>query len=145
METFFIKALVYVLAEWLKCLPIEKIDGPLLSIFISLLSSTIFELGRYVILKIRSRMKTELSKKGGSGMEKIYACLIGDWVCLNDDPGCTIGENGKDLLTWYEEGADIFAPEERKPDTYYQLDYVHIRFKGRDYRINPIHIQVVEG
>lgn len=24
-------------------------------------------------------------------MTKVYACLLGDWVCLNDDPDCKIG------------------------------------------------------
>lgn len=24
-------------------------------------------------------------------MTKIYACLIGNWVCLNDDPKCKMG------------------------------------------------------
>ena len=24
-------------------------------------------------------------------MDKIYACLLGEWVCLNDDPDCKIG------------------------------------------------------
>ena len=30
-------------------------------------------------------------------MDKIYACLLGEWVCLNDDPDCKIG--GEHLYT----------------------------------------------
>lgn len=33
-------------------------------------------------------------------MTKIYACLIGDWVCLNDDPDCKIGPNQVNPLIW---------------------------------------------
>ncbi len=75
---------------------------------------------------------------------KIYACLIGNWVCLNDDPDCKIGNDGKSPDMWYEENAVIYAPENRKPDTYYELDYVKILYKGVVYRINPIFIQTVE-
>ncbi len=28
-------------------------------------------------------------------MKLIYACLLGNWVCLNDDENCTIGDNNQ--------------------------------------------------
>ena len=78
-------------------------------------------------------------------MTKIYACLVGNWVCLNDDPDCVIGTNGQSPYLWYEEGGDIWAPMQREEDnTYYQLNYVKLHFQGKDYRINPIYIQIVE-
>lgn len=65
-------------------------------------------------------------------MVNIYACLVGNWVCLNDDP------------TWWEENASIWSPIHKEvADTMYQLDYLKIRYKGKVYRINPIHIQIV--
>lgn len=76
---------------------------------------------------------------------KIYAGLIGNWVCLNDDPDCKIGEDGKSPNAWYGANGPVYAPENRKPDSYCELDYVHILYKGIDYRINPIFIQAVEG
>lgn len=77
-------------------------------------------------------------------MTKIYACLIGNWVCLNDDPDCKIGEHKSSPFVWWEENAEIWAPLKRKEEhTMYQLDYVNLHYKGRDYRINPIFIQVV--
>ena len=77
-------------------------------------------------------------------MTKIYACLIGNWVCLNDDPECVIGENQTSPSQWYEENAEIWAPYNRQEEnTYYQLDYVKIFYKGNVYRINPIFIQIV--
>ena len=58
-------------------------------------------------------------------MKKIYACLIGNWVCLNDDPTCKMGIHHASPDMWYEENAPIFAPFNRDAeDTYYQLDYV---------------------
>ena len=78
-------------------------------------------------------------------MAKIYACLLGDWICLNDEPTCTIGRNKQKPYQWWEENADIWAPFEReKENTLYQLNYLTISYKGHNYRINPIFIQIVD-
>lgn len=77
-------------------------------------------------------------------MTKVYACLAGDWVCLNDDPDCSMGEHRQSPFIWWEEGAEIYAPISRdKADTMYSLDYVHIFYRGKDWRINPMFIQIV--
>jgi len=79
-------------------------------------------------------------------MTTIYACLAGEWVRLNDDPECTIGEQHKPPFFWWEEGAPIYAPSQRKSDledSFYGLDYIHIFFRGKDWRINPVFIQIV--
>lgn len=81
-------------------------------------------------------------------MVKIYACLAGSWVCLNDDPNCTIGEYRKSPYLWWKEGAPVYAPEKRPEDildSFYGLNYVHIYYKGDDWRINPIYLQIVNG
>lgn len=78
-------------------------------------------------------------------MKNIYACLTGNWVCLNDDPECVMGINRVSPNQWYEENAVIWSPVQREEkDTYYQLDYVKIFYHNKDYRINPIFIQIVE-
>jgi len=78
-------------------------------------------------------------------MKKVYACLTGNWVCLNDDPDCKMGIYRTSPEIWYEENAEIYAPLQReKADTYYELNYIHISYKNKDYRINPIFIQIVE-
>lgn len=78
-------------------------------------------------------------------MTKIYACLIGDWVCLNDDPNCKMGTRRTSPYLWWKEGAEIWSPSKReKEHTMYQLDYVDIIYKEVKYRVNPIHIQIVE-
>lgn len=46
-------------------------------------------------------------------MVKIYACLLGNWVCLNDDETCKIGENLQTPEQWYEETNDVYAPKNR--------------------------------
>lgn len=77
-------------------------------------------------------------------MKRVYACLIGNWVCLNDDPDCVMGQNRVKPSQWYEENAEIYSPYKRgAEDTYYELDYVNLNFRGKDYRINPIFIQIV--
>ena len=74
---------------------------------------------------------------------KIHACILGNWVCLNDDPQCTIGENKESPNIWYEQNAEIWSPNIKEQEgTYYQLDYVKIFYKGVLYRINPIFIQL---
>lgn len=81
-------------------------------------------------------------------MTKIYACLTGNWVCLNDDPDCVIGENRQSPTMWWKEGAEVWAPASRTEEdehTYVNLDYVHVHYLGTDYRINPIFIQVVDS
>ena len=78
-------------------------------------------------------------------MRKVYACLIGNWVCLNDDPDCKIGGEMKSPDIWVEEGAIVYSPvsrTEEQADSYYYLDYVYIHYRGVDYRINPMFIQV---
>ena len=77
-------------------------------------------------------------------MDKIYACLAGNWVCLNDDSECVMGSNRVSPSQWYEENAEIWSPIQRETeDTYYQLDYVNIFYHNKGYRINPIFIQIV--
>lgn len=79
-------------------------------------------------------------------MTKIYACLLGEWVCLNDDPDCVIGNQFSSPTEWWKEGAEVYAPIQREPEhinSYYGLEYVELRYKGKDYRINPIFIQTV--
>ncbi len=78
-------------------------------------------------------------------MVKIYANLIGNWVCLNDDENCIIGDNHSSPSLWWEENAIIYAPFNRQTqNTLYQYPYVNVHYKGKDYRINPtVHIQIV--
>jgi|LSQX01.2.fsa_nt_gb hypothetical protein len=77
--------------------------------------------------------------------KNVYACLLGDWVNLSADPDVAMGVNRVSAYQWYEENADIWSPiQKQEADSYYHLDYVNIYYKGKDYRINPVFIQIVE-
>ncbi len=79
-------------------------------------------------------------------MTKVYACLIGNWVCLNDDPNCVMGPHHTSPTVWWEENAEVWSPLQREEkDTLYQHDYIEIYYKDKDYRINPIFIQIVKN
>ena len=79
-------------------------------------------------------------------MKHVYANLIGEWVNLSEDENCVMGPNKTRPFIWWEENAEIWSPIKKKEEhTMYQLDYVWIHFKEKDYRINPIFIQIVEG
>ena len=78
-------------------------------------------------------------------MTKVYACLIGNWVCLNDDPDCKIGVHRSSPDLWWKENAEIFSPFTKEEEhTLYQIDYVDIIYQKRRYRVNPIFIQIVD-
>lgn len=82
-------------------------------------------------------------------MFKVYACLIGEWVCLSDDPDCRISEWKKTPYCWWKENAPIYYPLEKNrsediENTMYGVPYLHVFYKGKDYRINPVFIQIVQ-
>lgn len=76
-------------------------------------------------------------------MTNVYACLLGQWVNLCDDPECKMGTNMSSPSMWYEENAPIWSSNQKEEHTFYQLDHVHIFYKGKEYKINPIFIQIV--
>ncbi|MGF2617772.1 hypothetical protein FZC84_12080 [Rossellomorea vietnamensis] len=74
---------------------------------------------------------------------EVYACLCGEWVNLNEDPNCKVGENHSSPSIWWEEDAKIWSPFDRaKQHTMYQQDYVNIHYRNADYRIHPMFIQI---
>ncbi|MFZ7333624.1 hypothetical protein [Streptococcus pluranimalium] len=78
-------------------------------------------------------------------MTEVHACLCGNWVNLTDDPDCVIGEHRQDPVTWWKEGSPIWASKNNNSNSYESLDYVNIHYRGKDYRINPIFIQIVRS
>lgn len=79
--------------------------------------------------------------------KNVYACLLGNWVCLNDDVNCKIGNNNQSPYEWYEENAPIWYPINRNAfdnkNSFYDFPYVNIFYKGNSYRIHPSFIQIV--
>ena len=77
-------------------------------------------------------------------MTEIYACLCGNWVNLSADADCVMGPNMASPYVWWEENAELYSPITKpKADTMYCQDYIYINYRGADYRILPIFIQVV--
>ncbi|WP_413485573.1 hypothetical protein [Brochothrix thermosphacta] len=62
---------------------------------------------------------------------KVYACLLGDWKCLEDDPNSKVFDNSPDVW-WREQGQDLF-----------KYDYVNVFYNGKGYRIHPSLLQIV--
>ncbi|CAG5775670.1 Uncharacterised protein [Streptococcus pneumoniae] len=54
-------------------------------------------------------------------MTEIHACLCGNWVNLSADDDCVMGPNM----------------------SMYHQDYIYIHYRGADYRIHPMFIQIV--
>lgn len=47
-------------------------------------------------------------------MIKVYACLIGNWVNLGDDPECVMSSNMSSPFIWYKEGGDVWSPQKKR-------------------------------
>jgi len=74
----------------------------------------------------------------------VYANLLGNWVNLSDDKTATI-DDGKNPNIWWEENAPLWAPIHRETkDTLYQFPYVMVSYHGKDYRLTPDKITIVE-
>jgi len=76
-------------------------------------------------------------------MPKFYVCLLGNWVCLNNDPDCKINYTDS-LYSWWEGGAAIHSPLQRTENSFYGVDHVIIRYFGKTYRVHPAFIQTVD-
>lgn len=78
-------------------------------------------------------------------MTKVYACLIGNWVCLNDDPECRIGSKRSTPAVWLKDGGEVYSPANKElQNSLNGLDYVEVFYGKKDYKINPIYIQIVK-
>lgn len=77
-------------------------------------------------------------------MEKVYACLAGEWVCLNDDPKCHMTRQQLTPSDWLELDGPIYNQKDFEEDSWTHMPYIHIFYKGKHYRMNPIFIQTVE-
>jgi len=76
----------------------------------------------------------------------VWANLLGTWHNLEkEDPNCVMGIHRKNPSTWWEENADIWAPNTmEKEHSMYQLPHVLIAFQGHAYRISPLDIQIID-
>ena len=71
---------------------------------------------------------------------RIYACLLGEWVDITE--AGTV-EDYQDPVTYFKENLR-YEDGVRYADCF-KYDYIHVQYGGRDYRINPVFIQIVRG
>ncbi|GEK88919.1 hypothetical protein SAMN04488100_10560 [Alkalibacterium putridalgicola] len=75
----------------------------------------------------------------------VYANIVGTWVDLTEDDSCVMGPHFTSPYIWWEENAEIYSPIRKEQEhTFYNQDYVHVRYKNIDYRLQPCHIQIVQ-
>ncbi|MFR6448299.1 MAG: hypothetical protein ACLUN8_00505 [Peptoniphilus grossensis] len=77
-------------------------------------------------------------------MTKVYACILGNWFCLNDDPECTIIPGNISPEEWADTRTPLYAPYKRNKehcwDQFPSLEFIYL---GKYYTIPWIHIQLV--
>lgn len=66
-------------------------------------------------------------------MQRVYACLLGNWVNLDIDPNCKMDNSLSHPSDWVKEELQNLL----------KYDYINIEYLGKNYRIHPSFIQVV--
>ena len=69
---------------------------------------------------------------------RIYACLIGKWIDITET--ATVADN-QEPVKYFRENLE-YTNGSRYANCF-KYDYIHIQYQGKDYRINPVFIQIV--
>lgn len=72
-------------------------------------------------------------------MKRYYANLLGVWTDITDEGTVEKGQSPSSYFAdnlYYENG--------RKVAKCFEYDYIHVQYRGKDYRIHPTMIQIVE-
>lgn len=69
---------------------------------------------------------------------RVYACLLGEWVDITENG--TVADC-QDPAIYFEE--HLRYQENSRYAECFKYDYIHVQYKGKDYRINPAFIQIV--
>ncbi len=69
---------------------------------------------------------------------RVYACLLGEWIDITDTG--TVADN-QEPVKYFQEHLN-YSNNSRYADCF-AYDYIHIQYQGKDYRINPVFIQIV--
>ncbi|MEG0591190.1 MAG: hypothetical protein RR496_06030 [Lachnospiraceae bacterium] len=71
-------------------------------------------------------------------MRRIYANLIGNWTDITDSG--TVEDCQRPSIYF---GEDLTYEDESKVAKCFEYDYIHVQYGGKDYRIHPTMIQIV--
>lgn len=69
---------------------------------------------------------------------RVYACLLGQWVDITEAGTVADCQNP---VKYFEENLQ-YRNGSRYADCF-KYDYIHVQYQGKDYRINPVFIQIV--
>lgn len=69
---------------------------------------------------------------------RIYACLLGEWIDITETG--TVADN-QNPVKYFRENLEYSNSSQRAKC--FQYDYIHVQYQGKDYRINPAFIQIV--
>lgn len=69
---------------------------------------------------------------------RVYACLLGEWVDITETG--TVADRQNPVM-YFEE--HLRYQENSRYAECFEYDYIHVQYKGKDYRINPAFIQIV--
>lgn len=70
---------------------------------------------------------------------RVYACLVGNWVDITDTG--TVEDN-RDPVQFFNE--NLRYENGSLTAECFKCDYIHVQYQGKDYRINPVFIQIVK-
>ncbi len=71
-------------------------------------------------------------------MKRIYACLTGNWIDITDTG--TV-EDHQNPSTYFDENLK-YSDGSTAADCF-KYDYINVQYGGKNYRINPMFIQIV--
>lgn len=69
---------------------------------------------------------------------RIYACLLGEWIDITETG--TV-EDFQNPVTYFEE--NLKYENGSKTAKCFEYDYIRIQHQGKNYRIHPMFIQIV--
>ncbi len=69
---------------------------------------------------------------------RIYACLLGEWIDITET--ATVADH-QNPVAYFTDNLK-YASGSRYAKCF-EYDYIHIQYHGKDYRINPVFIQIV--
>lgn len=69
---------------------------------------------------------------------RIYACLLGEWVDITETGTVADGQNP---VKYFNE--HLYYLGDSRYAECFKYDFIHVQYQGRDYRINPVFIQIV--
>lgn len=79
-------------------------------------------------------------------MVNVYACLLGEWINLNEvDAKIMVkSDNLTDPTTWYNKGGFFSNGTNPRISTYEGYEKINILYNNKIYSIHPSFIQIVE-